>query len=511
MAGTKRTGWMLGWALVTASCHQASPPAIVPVSATLPDGEAEYASMLPVHPDALAAEGIVVESETPSHEIPAMSPSPTAVVRPSMVSPAAPGEHVFWDEPPPWEQAPSQESQGSNDSWPAIGSNEDGSMGSEPFANVPSLPPPAMCPEPCEASSDPSCEEMPANDPCPPPVFTQAIPPIRLAPSVVIPHRTHRTELPETADAPPQSGSPIPPARGLPYSRSFPALPAPMQAGEADPGESGDRGDWTKRGLADPQTGSPKGSPTSPEGIELPKISEQPRENKTAAPQMAETPPVGQPNRNLPPEPGLQRDTRLQTGRGERSLPPIDGNAPSNPFNRHVLVPGDKIKVVITRARAGDQSYLLQTGDEIRVEYLHLRAGEGGIEGIPPEYLPSLDRTVWLQPDGSITLPYVTQVPAAGRTVTQLAKELDERYREFYWEPHMLITLLHGETQSRELAEQLRVGESTVEIGRDGMVVMPMLGAIPAAGSTAAQLRIDLIERYRRVAPEIDIELHPIR
>ena len=45
-----------------------------------------------------------------------------------------------------------------------------------------------------------------------------------------------------------------------------------------------------------------------------------------------------------------------------------------------------------------------------------------------------------IQPDGSVTLQYLGQVPAAGRTVDELRTALDEQYKSRFVNPSMLVT-----------------------------------------------------------------------
>ena len=61
--------------------------------------------------------------------------------------------------------------------------------------------------------------------------------------------------------------------------------------------------------------------------------------------------------------------------------------------------------------------YRLNVGDEIRVESLTDE---------------KLDRSLLIQPDGTITLRLLGQVHATGRTVAQLTATLEELYKKYY-------------------------------------------------------------------------------
>src|SRR3989337_542015 len=66
------------------------------------------------------------------------------------------------------------------------------------------------------------------------------------------------------------------------------------------------------------------------------------------------------------------------------------------------------------RAQAPQDAYLLGPGDTVYVVIF----GE-----------PDLSRTVTIKPDGTISLPLIGEVRAAGKTTTQLASELATPYR----------------------------------------------------------------------------------
>ena len=78
----------------------------------------------------------------------------------------------------------------------------------------------------------------------------------------------------------------------------------------------------------------------------------------------------------------------------------------------------DSLHVVYRLTR--DESarpYQLNVGDEIQVE---VRTDE------------RLNRNLIIQPDGTVTMPLIGQVPATRRTVNQLVEELTELYKKFY-------------------------------------------------------------------------------
>ena len=99
----------------------------------------------------------------------------------------------------------------------------------------------------------------------------------------------------------------------------------------------------------------------------------------------------------------------------------------------------------LTREETG-APYRLEVGDEIQVESFTDA---------------ELNRTLILQPDGSITLRLLGQVKATGKTVTQLRDELEQLYSKFYKVPAITVTPLRVNTRLEDLraAVDRRYGE----------------------------------------------------
>ena len=82
-----------------------------------------------------------------------------------------------------------------------------------------------------------------------------------------------------------------------------------------------------------------------------------------------------------------------------------------------------------------------------------------------------------VRPDGRITVPFVNDVPAAGRTPTQVAKALESMLRGFINQPVVTVSLEEAvQTRFSVLGEVKQPGVYTVERGQG------MLRALAAAG-----------------------------
>ena len=149
----------------------------------------------------------------------------------------------------------------------------------------------------------------------------------------------------------------------------------------------------------------------------------------------------------------------------------------------------------ITREEIRGQ-YRLNVGDEVRIESF-----------IDPE----LNRSLMVQPDGMITLRLLGQVPAAGRTVTQLRDSLEELYKKYYKVPSITVTPSKVNTQLDDLRSVIdrRYGAggqgANVRVAPDGTISLTAIGYVRAQGLTLSELREEINERYREKIQGMEI------
>ena len=143
--------------------------------------------------------------------------------------------------------------------------------------------------------------------------------------------------------------------------------------------------------------------------------------------------------------------------------------------------------------------YELNVGDEVNVEVLADA---------------TLNRKLVIQPDGTITLPLLGQVRAAGRTVKQLTAALDERYVKYYNIPSITVTPIRVNTKLEDLRATVdsRAGRGgqflRVRVTPGGTIQLPAIGSVPSQGLTLAEVKREVDERY---AIEIEgIEVTPV-
>jgi polysaccharide export outer membrane protein len=149
--------------------------------------------------------------------------------------------------------------------------------------------------------------------------------------------------------------------------------------------------------------------------------------------------------------------------------------------------------------------YELQVGDTIRIE--SLTGDSGGGTG----QQDNIRRDLVIQPDGTISLPLLNQVRAAGMTVDGLRAHLEERYTKFYRVPAITVTALTVNTRLQDLIASVdaRQGQGGIKleakVNPDGRIYLPALGAICAQGLTLMELKDEIDARYDAAIPGVDV------
>lgn len=104
--------------------------------------------------------------------------------------------------------------------------------------------------------------------------------------------------------------------------------------------------------------------------------------------------------------------------------------------------------------------------------------------------------------DGTISVPLIGRVRAAGKTVDQLGTELNERYATYVKQPAMVVQVSKGDTPAADLINAViaRVGLGgqifQAEVTPDGTVSLPLIGQVPAIGLTLRELEREVNARY---------------
>lgn len=158
---------------------------------------------------------------------------------------------------------------------------------------------------------------------------------------------------------------------------------------------------------------------------------------------------------------------------------------------------GDQIDFVFRRKREmSPAAYRLNVGDKIRVESM--------ID-------EKINRELVIQLDGTITLPPAMQVRAAGRTIEQLTKELEERYKALYAVPAITVTPIDTEVRLQDLlsAVDARFGQGGLSQGTtvtpEGTIQLPGIGSVAVQGLSLEEVAREVESRYAEIVLGIGV------
>jgi polysaccharide export outer membrane protein len=173
--------------------------------------------------------------------------------------------------------------------------------------------------------------------------------------------------------------------------------------------------------------------------------------------------------------------------------------------------------------RPAVSEYRLRVNDQL--EFVYLRTREKSLEpyqmfvGDTIRISSAIDaslsqESLVIRSDGMISLSLIGQVLAAGKTVENLQKELDEKYSRFVKNPAMVVQVTQGETPLLDIINSVdaRAGDGgqgrKATVSPDGTIQLPGLGSIPAIGLTLNEIGREINARYR--GRQGGIEVTPI-
>ena len=175
------------------------------------------------------------------------------------------------------------------------------------------------------------------------------------------------------------------------------------------------------------------------------------------------------------------------------------GQARIAPIANYRLRVNDQLEFVFRQVRTvTPKPYRLTVGDEIRVQSLS-----------KPAELTS-DRLI-IQPDGTVSLSLLGQVPVAGSTVGEVRERLEQAYKKFFESPTIIVTPSKVNTHVQDFLDSVQrwgTGGGQVRAATvmpDGGIALPEIGVVHAQGLTVAQLDLELNERYRAILEGIGV------
>ncbi len=154
--------------------------------------------------------------------------------------------------------------------------------------------------------------------------------------------------------------------------------------------------------------------------------------------------------------------------------------------------------------RPSVEAYRLNVGDVIRITSLTAE---------------TLSLETLVQPDGTIVLPQIGSVSAAGKTIDALRRELDLRYGEYLRAPSITVSPVAINRTVEELRSAIINRTSAAaglpfnsfgqlfnsKVTPHGMISLPAIGNVPAQGLTLDELRREVESRYAEIANGIEV------
>jgi polysaccharide export outer membrane protein len=123
-----------------------------------------------------------------------------------------------------------------------------------------------------------------------------------------------------------------------------------------------------------------------------------------------------------------------------------------------------------------------------------------------------INREVIIQPDGTVTLPLLGQFRAAGSTLEELTRQLDDQFKRVdIKDPRITVTPLDMNSNLQELRSSVdrRYGQggqvSDARISPDGTVQLPAIGSVPAQGLTLEELEREVKARYAQIVEGLEV------
>jgi polysaccharide export outer membrane protein len=159
----------------------------------------------------------------------------------------------------------------------------------------------------------------------------------------------------------------------------------------------------------------------------------------------------------------------------------------------------------------------LQVGDRILVESLTASGGPTTTQSSGGAAVLSeggISRELVLQPDGTISLPLLGQIRAAGRTVAELRQQLEQDYKKYYRIPSITVTPMHVDTRLEDLLNTVdsRAGfrggmQLLAVVTPAGKIQLPAVDSVFVQGLTPEEAKQEIDARYNNTVPGVEVTI----
>jgi polysaccharide biosynthesis/export protein len=167
------------------------------------------------------------------------------------------------------------------------------------------------------------------------------------------------------------------------------------------------------------------------------------------------------------------------------------------------LRPNDQLQVIyiLTRQQISG-NYRLMIGDSVMLDSI---SNEELVQG-------ALTQGITIQPDGSIFVKLLGSVHAAGLTISQLRKNLEEQYTKYYPKPAIDVMPVKTNTLAEDIrnavggASGLQQQTLDATVTPDGKIQLPIIGEISGQGMTITDLKQEINLRYLNAGAGLVVE-----
>jgi polysaccharide export outer membrane protein len=165
---------------------------------------------------------------------------------------------------------------------------------------------------------------------------------------------------------------------------------------------------------------------------------------------------------------------------------------------------GDEVRFVYLLTRESSaEAYRLMPGDELMIRSNSVEElGQGSLEG-----------GVRIMDDGNLWLQNLDQpIRAAGMTIDQLRRAIEQAYIEFYNDPAISVAPVKTNSRLRDLLEAVdnRFGNGgysfTARVNPDGRIQLPGIGAMQVLGLSLEEIKREINLRYAQRYVGIHLE-----
>jgi polysaccharide export outer membrane protein len=168
-------------------------------------------------------------------------------------------------------------------------------------------------------------------------------------------------------------------------------------------------------------------------------------------------------------------------------------------FPNYFISAGDVLDVLFhIKTDIDDVKYqfLLENDNKVVIKFTHT---------------PELNEEQYIRPDGTISLPVLGQVKAAGKTVVELERELRSQYSHVLQNPEIHILVPEFSKRIEELKKDLHTAprglSRLVTVRPDGNVTFPMVGDMNVLGKTVPEVSKSLNGNYVKIFRGLHVDL----